>query len=32
VFYEGNVSEYSSITQQHHVSYDDGDQRWYVLK
>ena len=31
VFYEGKVSEYSSITQQHHVSYDDGDQRWYVF-
>ena len=31
VFYEGKVSEYSSITQQHHVSYDDGDQRWYDM-
>ena len=30
-WYEGTVDKYDSANKLHHVSYDDGDERWYTM-
>ena len=30
-WYEGTVDKYDSVNKLHHVSYDDGDERWYTM-
>ena len=30
-FFKGTVDQYNAVSNQHHVSYEDGDEKWHAL-